>query len=190
MRWGETAFSSLGSWPTWLCTTQSPCEHVAAQPQRQLQLNVAYDIESCQRAAVPEAQMHITAAPGMSTPCTLTLHVLAGGMRVRRESTGGLHTSGTVREKLGQFSSVAKTGSTLSWITTGMQPCRMASSALGLQPSPAQPQPQEMREAACNHVCRSQGRLPCRLEAASCIYSCTTHLWLHMMQDWVRLAVG
>ena len=53
--------------------------------------------------------------------------------RARRQEP----TSATRREKLLQSKSVAKTGSTLSWITTGMQPCKIASSALGEKPSPA-----------------------------------------------------
>ena len=51
-------------------------------------------------------------------------------------------TSAMRMEKVDQSRREAKTSSTSSLITTGMQPCRTASSALGLQPSPAAGQQQ------------------------------------------------
>ena len=46
-------------------------------------------------------------------------------------------TSAMRMEKVDQSRREANTSSTSSLMTTGMQPCRTASSALGLQPSPA-----------------------------------------------------
>jgi hypothetical protein len=83
-------------------------------------------------------------------------------------------TSAIRMENDGQSSKLAKTWSTSSIITTGMQPCNIASSALELQPSP---KPQSDVRSNYEPCWRPKVRwlLSCRFPPQNCVFFVCQH---------------